>query len=235
MKTKVHQSQTKAMKHLTAYTQFKIWSLLLLAIVLLFTSLQIASANDDPKVLLETVAHDMITALNDNREQIKKDPRITQKLIEEKLLPHLDFITASKYVLGNHWDSASKKQKIGFIKAFRKLLLNFYSSALTEYLNSHDSKLDPGIMSFFDPADPSAKQLLMRSEVKPKSGKPIPVNYKMHNTRKGWKIIDVSVEGVSVITTYKTSFASEITQSGLDALIASLETRNSKLHTANNS
>ena len=122
-----------------------------------------------------------------------------------------------------------------FIKAFRKLLLRFYSSALTEYLNSHDGKLDPKIMVFFKPADTNAKQLVLRSEVQPKSGKPVPVNYQMHMTRKGWRVFDVSVEGVSVITTYKTSFASEIQQKGLDALITSIKTRNEKLHTANKS
>jgi phospholipid transport system substrate-binding protein len=214
---------------------FRSWILFLFALVVLASTAHIAQANEDPKALLESVSNKMITALNDNRDRIKQDPSVTQGLIEEILIPHLDFITASKYVLGNHWDSATKKQKIGFIKAFRKLLLRFYSSALTEYLNSHEGKLDPGIMVFHAPADSNAKQLVLRSEVQPKSGKPVPVNYQMHMTRKGWRVFDVSVEGVSVITTYKTSFASEIQQKGLDALITSIETRNAKLHTANHS
>ena len=213
----------------------KAWLVVLAIFALLASSIPFAQAEDNPKIMLEKTAKEMITALNNNRDRIKQDPKVTQGLIEDILLPHLDFITASKYVLGAHWDTASKKQKIGFIKAFRKLLLSFYSSAITEYLNSHDEILDPSIMVFFEPADSSAKLILLRSEVQPKSGKAVPVNYKIHKTRKGWKIIDVSVEGVSVITTYKTSFSSEIKASGLDALIASLQSRNSKLHTANNS
>jgi phospholipid transport system substrate-binding protein len=231
---KQNRGQTMTIRHDKHQSIFRFWFLLLLTIFLL-TSIQIARAEEkDPKKLLEGVASQMITALNEHRDRIKQDPIVTEKLIEDILIPHLDFITAAKYVLGKHWDTASKKQKIAFIKAFRKLLLRFYSSALTEYLNSHEGKLDPGIMVFFAPPDTSARQIVMRSEVQPKSGKPVPVNYQMHMTRKGWKVFDVSVEGVSVITTYKTSFASEIQQNGLDALIASLETRNEKLHTAKN-
>jgi len=230
--TKQQPLHAKSMQQTTTHTRLHIWLLSLLAIALLSSFLQTAQANDDPQALLETAAHDMITALNNNRDRIKQDPSVTQKLIEDILLPHIGIITASKYVLGSHWDGATKKQKIGFIKAFRVLLLRFYSSALTEYLNSHDGKLDPNLMVFYKPADLNAPQVLVRSEVKPKSGNPVPINYKMQKTRKGWKIIDVSVEGVSVITTYKTSFASEIKQNGLDALISSLQSRNEKLRTA---
>jgi phospholipid transport system substrate-binding protein len=184
---------------------------------------------DSPKQVLEATAQEMFDAINNNRNRIKADPNITTQLIEEILLPHLDFITASKYVLGSNWDSATRQQKIGFIKAFRTLLLRFYSSALTEYLNSHDDKLDTGLMVFFDPGTATNGQVIVRSRVSPKTGKPVPINYQMHKTRKGWKVYDVSVEGVSMITTYKTSFASEIKQSGLDALIKSLEERNAKL------
>ena len=187
------------------------------------------NAEDDPKVLLESASIKMINALNDNRDKIKTDPNVTQQLIEANLLPHLDFITASKYVLGSSWDSASKEQKISFIKAFRTLLLRFYSSALTEYLSNHDEKLDPNTMVFYDPGNITSNQVTIRSDVQPKSGKPVPVNYQMHKTRNGWKVFDVSVEGVSVITTYKTSFASEIQQGGLDKLIASINERNAKL------
>lgn len=188
-----------------------------------------AQANDNPKALLEESSVKMINAINDNRDKIKNDPAVTQQLIEDILMPHLDFITASKYVLGSEWDKADKAQKIGFIKAFRTLLLRFYSSALTEYLSNHDEKLDPNTITFLDPGKITTSQITIRSEVQPKSGKPVPVNYQMLKTNNGWKVFDVSVEGVSVITTYKTSFASEIQQGGLDKLIASINERNEKL------
>lgn len=212
------------------------WIFGLFAVTLLFVSaIKLANAEDSPKALLESVSVKMITALNENRSSIKKDAKVTQLLIEKHLLPHIDFISAAKAVLGNHWDTASIEQKKGFIRAFRDLLLNFYSSALTEYLNSHDGQLDVALMQFLDPGDLSGNQITVRSFVKPKSGKPVPINYEMNKTRKGWKVFDVSVEGVSVITTYKASYASEIEQKGLDELIRTINSHNKKLKTAKNS
>jgi phospholipid transport system substrate-binding protein len=190
---------------------------------------------ESPKALLEDTASQMLDAINSNRDRIKGKPQLTEELIEKILLPHIDFITASKYVLGPNWNSASREQKIEFIKTFRTLLLRFYSSALSEYLNTHTEKLDMSLMTFQDPGTIDSNQVTIRSEVKPKNSKPVPINYQMLKTHRGWKVFDVSVEGVSVITTYKTSFASEIQQKGLDGLIASLKERNAKLLAGDNS
>jgi len=214
------------------------WMLGILITALMILVINLAHAADtsqNPKALLESVSVKMITALNENRAKIKTNPALTQQLIEKNLLPHIDFIGASKEVLGQHWDSANIEQKKGFIRAFRSLLLNFYSSALTEYLNSHEDELDPKLMEFLDPGEITSKQITVRSLVKPKSGKPVPINYEMNNTRRGWKIFDVSVEGVSVITTYKSSYANDIEQKGLDELIKTINSHNKKLKTAQNS
>jgi len=190
---------------------------------------------DSPKAVLETTASQMLDAINSNRDKIKKNPQLTEDLIEKVLLPHIDFITASKYVLGPNWNNASRAQKIEFIKTFRTLLLRFYSSALSEYLNTHDEKLDMSLMTFQEPGSTTGNQVTVRSEVKPKDAKPVPIIYQMLKTRHGWKVFDVSVEGVSVITTYKTSFASEVQTKGIDGLIASLKERNAKLLAGDNS
>ena len=151
----------------------------------------------------------MFDALNANRDAIKEDPDVAQKLVEDILLPHLDFISASKWVLGKYWKDAEKKQKIRFIKEFRTLLLRFYSNALAEFISNKDEDLDPSIMIFHHIKDlGDKKKITVRSNVTSKSGKSTQIQYHMHLTRKGWKVYDVSVDGVSVSTTYKTSFAS---------------------------
>ena len=197
--------------------------------LLLLSSSALAAAVTSPNALLEDTADKMFAAINKDRTKIKSDITHTQNLVEEILLPNIDIITASKYVLGKYWDTASKDQKLRFIREFRTMLLRFYSSALSEYINTHDEKLDKSIMKF-SPTDVSdQKEIIVRSEVIPKNSKPVPVLYHMHLTDRGWKVYDVSVEGVSVITTYKTSFANDIQQNGLDALITSLVERNAKL------
>ena len=189
-----------------------------------------ADITTPPDDLLKDVANKMISELNRQRVDLKGDPKKVQALVETILLPSVDVISSSKSVLGKHWRRASKAQKIGFIKEFRTLLLRFYSSALAEYLNNNSDPLDINMINFHPVhLEEGRKDITVRSTIKPKKGEPVMVNYHMQQTRKGWKVYDVSVEGVSVITTYKTSFASEIRQQGLDSLIASLSERNAKL------
>jgi phospholipid transport system substrate-binding protein len=182
-----------------------------------------------PNALLEDTTDKMFDALNKDRNSIKANPTHTQKIVEDILMPNIDIITSSKWVLGKYWDDASKEQKLRFIREFRTMLLRFYSSALSEYLNSHEEKLEKSIMRFTPTNEADQKEVIVRSEVTPKNSKAVPVLYHMHLTDKGWKVFDVSVEGVSVITTYKTSFANDIQQNGIDGLIASLVERNQKL------
>jgi len=198
--------------------------------MLLVGSLQAQTLSEprDPRALLEAATQEMIVALNAEREAIQANPDRVYALVEDILLPHIDFITASKWVLGKHWRRASKQQKLAFIRQFRSLLLRFYSSALAEYLTGNTVR--PEMFEFLPlRADPDARQVTVTSRVHTGAGKVIPVKYSMHLTGKGWKVYDVAVEGVSMVTTYRTSFANEIKQKGLDGLIRSLAEKNARL------
>ena len=201
-----------------------------LAATALLLNGNVLADNLSPLDVLKTASDQMFAELNANRAKLSNNPAEVQKVIEQILLPHVDIITASKWVLGKHWREADKDQKLKFIHQFRNLLLRFYSSALAEYLDDKKGeRLDPGMIKFMRlRAAPEDTDVTVRSTVTPTSGKPIPVNYHMHLTAKGWKVYDVSVEGISVITTYRTSFGSEITANGLNSLIASLSDKNNK-------
>ena len=211
--------------HLTGTILMRFW-LLLFAASLLIAPVQ--AEPTAPNTVLDMATRQMITAINANQEKIKTDPSVVNGLVEDILMPHIDFIASSKWVLGKHWRGASKEQKLEFIRQFRALLLRFYSAALAEYLTTNTVSED---MFVFLPlrGDANAKRVTVHSEIHAPSGTIIPVKYNMHLTQKGWKVYDVSIEGVSMITTYRTSFASEIKQKGLEGLIASLAERNNKL------
>lgn len=183
-----------------------------------------------PDELLKDATHTMLRSINENREEIRNSPDKLKSLVEKIILPHLDFISASKMVMGKYWRRADKSQKINFIRQFRLLLLRFYSSALSEYLDGRDKALAEDLIHYF-PVKLKADQtsLTVRAEVKVENGQPIPLHYRVHLTKKGWKVYDVSVEGISMITTYKNNFATELKAKGIDALIASLETKNKEL------
>lgn len=201
--------------------------------VLLFSLLFVANSHagtQAPNEMLQQATSKMLRSINENRVEIKQSPDKLKSLVEEIILPHLDFIAASKAVMGKYWRRAEKTQKIAFIRQFRLLLLRFYSSALAEYLNGNDKELNENLIRYFPTklADGDTS-LTVRAEIQPDSGKAIPMRYRVHLTKKGWKIYDVSVEGISMITTYKSNFASQFKSQGIDALIASLEVKNKQL------
>jgi phospholipid transport system substrate-binding protein len=196
-----------------------------------FLMLSVASANNtvSPDKLLKTNTYKLIDALKASKNELKQNPQIVHDLVTTHIAPQLDFIAASRWVLGKHWSEIDRDQKIRFIKEFRKLLILFYSVALSEYVSSTD--IDHGIIQFAPLKNESTDtDVTVHSTVSPpNSKKKVSVNYHMHQTRKGWKIYDVSVEGISMIGTYKSSFEPQLRSAGVDELIKSLTTRNSKL------
>ncbi len=190
-----------------------------------------SAAEPAPDELLQKAMHDMVDQLNAEREAIARDPAIVQRLAERILLPHVDFVAASRQVLGRYWRRASREQKLAFVREFRTLLLRFYSSALARYLRNH--ALDPA-MFVFAPlrGDTASGQITVHMELHPPGGgKTIPVNYLMHHSQKGWRVYDLAIDGVSLIATYRNSFASQIRTGGLDALIDRLAEKNARLET----
>lgn len=211
---------------------FTVLYIITMSLILLSTSHANTKAPDD---ILKAATTQMLESINTHRLEIKRSPKKLTSLVEQIILPHLDFITASKLVMGKYWRRAEKAQKIAFIRQFRTLLLRFYSSALAEYLSDKDKDLDLNLIEYF-PLQLAAeeKSVTVRAELQPETGKKIPIYYRMHITSKGWKIFDVSVEGISMITTYKNNFATQLKTEGIDALIASLEEKNKEMLVNNN-
>jgi len=190
----------------------------------------VASAtNTDPEAalsLLQRIADDMVTALQD--PEVRRDEAAIADLVDRVLVPHVDFELASRLVLGKHWRTASPEQRETFVKEFKKFILRFYNGALTSYVASNEVPRD---LMRFEPvkADDDARQLYVRSSVRQQNGPPVSVDYRMYRTGGEWRVIDVSVEGISMAVSYRTNFASEIRRKGIDGLIASLRERNEEL------
>ncbi len=178
-------------------------------------------ADDNPQQLVIDTTNKMFAKLKAEKANLEKSPELIYGMVSEIVLPHFDFITMSKWVLAKNWRTASRAQKIGFIKAFRELMVRTYSVALLEYTDK-EIKYKP----LRD--DVSKGDVTVRTLAQNDKGEPIAINYSLHKKKKGWKVYDVAVEGVSLIANYRTSFATEIKQKGLDALIARLQKHNRK-------
>ena len=167
----------------------------------------------------------MLAALKKERETLKKEPDKIYDLVNDIVLPHFDFVRMSKWVLAKHWRNASKKQKLGFIRAFRTLMVRTYATALLDYTDQE--------IKYIPLRDEvSSGDVTVRTDVHQKTGQPVAINYSLHLRKKGWKVYDVAVDGISLVANYRTSFNTEIKQKGLDNLITRLEAHNIKAEKA---
>ncbi len=175
-----------------------------------------AAAMPGPQELVEVSAKRMLTELDANRAMYVKDPAKLDKLVGDVLLPNFDSEYAARLVLGQAWRTATAEQRKRFVDAFYHSLLRNYGNALVSFT------ADRFIVLPYkgDPGDNSAT---VRTEVKRSNGEKVPVNFTLHKTDSGWKAWDVVIEGISYVKSFRTDFASEIQQRGLDEVITRLE------------
>jgi phospholipid transport system substrate-binding protein len=205
-----------------------------LSVLLLLTVLWLpqARANADPEVLLERVSQQMIDALQEQREAVKARPARLFELVDQVLSPHVDFPRMSRWVLGKYWRQADAAQRERFMHAFRDLLVRFYTGALLDdpaHLDTLLSHTD-GLIQFVPGRhDAKAMDATVRCEVHLPGTKPVPVSFAVHRRDGDWKVYDVNVEGISLVTNYRSSFGQQIRRDGLENLITRLEQRNETL------
>lgn len=177
-----------------------------------------ASGNDPQQLVIDT-ADQMLSALKANRAELDKNPDLIYDMVKDIVLPHTDFVRMSSWVLGKYWRRASKEQKIRFVRAFRELMVRTYAVALLEY---SDQKIE--YVPLRD--DPASGDVTVRTQVIQSGKQPIAINYNLWRRKDEWKVYDIAVDGISLVANYRTSFATEIKEKGLDALISRLEQHN---------
>jgi len=176
-----------------------------------------ANANTlSPQELVENSAKRMLAELDANRAMYKGDARKLDALVGNVLLPNFDTEYSARLVLGQSWRTATPEQRKRFVDAFYHSLLRNYGAALIDFTADRFVVLPyKG-----DPGDTTAT---VRTEVKRSSGDKVPVNFSLRKTPDGWKAWDVVIEGISYVKSFRTDFASEIQQKGLDDVITRLE------------
>lgn len=195
---------------------------ILLAMALILSLAATPARANDPGRALELVqdtADRMLVELREHRTELENDPGRIYDLVSEIVLPHFDFETIARWVMGRYWREATPEQRQRFTEEFRTLLVRTYARALLEY---------SGEILNYAPlqAAADADDVTVRSEVQRSSGPSIPINYRLHYRDDAWKVYDVNVDGVSLVTNYRSSLGSQINREGLDAVIDQLSERN---------
>ena len=175
---------------------------------------------EEPGVLVERVSKEVLGVLQQNAGNIDKQQSMA--LVREKVLPHFDFTRMTALATGLGWRSATPEQQGELVKQFQTLLVRTYSTALTRYTNQ---SLE------FEAAryDESKKKALVRSLLRQPGAPVLTIDYKMAQGTDQWKIYDVTVDGISLVTTYRDSFAEEVRTNGIDGLIKMLVSKNNSL------
>ncbi|UCC57329.1 MAG: ABC transporter substrate-binding protein [Gammaproteobacteria bacterium] len=190
-----------------------------LLVLLLFTTP--ASSDQPPLKLVRDTSTKMLMTLKEEETAIKQNPARLREIVTENVLPHFDFERMGRWTLGKYWRNASPQQREEFIKEFRALLVRSYGRALVDYADAEIVYLP------FRMGDDETR-VKVHTELSRPQNNSVKITYSLHSTANGWKVYDVAIEGVSLVTNYRSSFMNKVRQDGLDQLINQLAANNKK-------
>jgi phospholipid transport system substrate-binding protein len=179
-------------------------------------------ANEAPDALVKRISQEVIDIAKTDKAIQAGDQKKVMDVVENKILPYVDFQRMTALAAGRFWRDASPEQQKALSEQFRTLLIFTYSGALSQI---KDETIE------FKPlrSEPGDTEVEVRSQVNVARGEPIPLNYRVAKSPSGWKIYDINVLGAWLVETYKGTFASEINKGGVDGLIKALTEKNKKL------
>jgi phospholipid transport system substrate-binding protein len=190
---------------------------LLLAVTLMAAA--DVKAEVPPDVLARNTTNEVLRLVRQDKDIKGGNSKKILELVEQKILPNFDFQHMTQLAVGKHWPRATPEQQQALVDGFRTMLVRTYSSALSSVA---DYKIE------FKPfnAAPGDEEVTVNTEVSKPGAPPIPIDYRMEKRNGAWKVFDVMVDNVSLVTVYRNSFNSEVRRNGIDGLVAALQRRN---------
>ena len=180
-----------------------------------------AIAQEAPDDMVRRSTNEILAAMKADKDLQAGNQKKIEKLADEKVLPYFNFVRMTQLAVGRNWREASDAQKKSLIDEFRTLLVRTYSTSLSQYRNQ-TIEVKPLKLAAAE------AEAVVKTQVIQPGGQPIPIDYSMEKTANGWKVFDVLIDGVSLVTNYRSSFNTEIQKTGIDGLIKSLADRNAK-------
>lgn len=180
-----------------------------------------AHAQEAPDEMVRRTTNDILAAIKADKDLQAGNQKKIEKLAQDKVLPYFDFTRMTQLAVGRNWRDASEAQKAALVEQFRTLLVRTYSTSLSQYRNQ---TIDVKPLK----AAAADTEVVVKTQVNQPGGQPIPIDYSMEKKDGTWKVYDVLIDGVSLVTNYRSSFNTEIQKSGVDGLVKSLQDRNAK-------
>jgi phospholipid transport system substrate-binding protein len=182
-------------------------------------ALSVSAQGIAPEQLVQKITDEVLAAIKSDKQLAAGDKQKALKLAEEKVLPYIDFEQATRLAVGRAWSQASPEQKQKLVSEFRNMLVRTYSNAIQAY-QGQTLKVLPS-RGKQDPEDTTVRTQFIRA-----GGQPLPIEFHMRQTDKGWKVYDIVVEGVSLVMTYRSEFDAVVKQEGIDGLLKRLAQKN---------
>ncbi len=175
-----------------------------------------------PDALVRQVTEDVLTVVRQDKDIQSGNTRKAIDLVETKVLPYFNFQRMTALAVGRDWSKATPEQKQRLSEEFKTLLVRTYSNALTAYKNQ---------TVVYKPLrmQPDESNVVVRTEVVQPGSKPVQLDYTLEKQGESWKVYDVIVAGVSLVTNYRDTFGQEVRNKGIDGLLTMLVERNQQL------
>jgi phospholipid transport system substrate-binding protein len=181
-----------------------------------------AFAQESPDALIQKVTDEVLTIVRQDKDIQSGNTGKAIELVEIKVLPHFNFQRMTALAMGRDWNKASGEQKAKLSEEFKTLLVRTYSNALTGY-KDQTIRYKPTKMQNGD------TEVVVKTEIVQSGGRPIQLDYSLERQNEGWKVYDVVVAGVSLVTNYRDTFNQEVRANGVDGLIQMLVNKNKQL------
>ncbi|HIP53303.1 MAG TPA: ABC transporter substrate-binding protein [Chromatiales bacterium] len=174
---------------------------------------------DDPKEMVRQTIERMLALLEERRPEMEKSPGRIYGVVDEVVVPKFDFKRISRYALGRYWRRATPEQRKAFTDEFKNLLIRTYATSLLNYTGQKIEYL---------PTRPGKNpdSVTVMTVVREEGGPKVPINYRLHRVEGKWLVYDVVIDGVSLVSNYRSSFASKIRRVKIDGLIVQLRQKN---------
>lgn len=197
-------------------------SLFPLVWVLLASCGSVFAQEDSPDAMIRKVTDDVLTIVRQDKDIQSGNTKKAIELVEAKVLPSFNFMHMTSLAMGRDWSKATPEQKKRLSEEFKTLLVRTYSNALTSY-RDQTVRYKPSRMQ------PGDTEVLVRTEIVQPGSKPIQLDYSLEKLDNGWKVYDVVVAGVSLVSNYRDTFNQEVRANGIDGLILMLVNKNKQM------
>jgi phospholipid transport system substrate-binding protein len=172
-----------------------------------------------PDVLVKSITTEVVAIIKQDKEIQAGNPKKIAEVVETRILPHFSFTRMTQIAVAVNWRRATPEQQKALTEEFKTFLVRSYSNALTLY---RDQVIEFKPLRMW----PEHTEVTVKSEIRQRGAQPVTLDYDMEKTPAGWKIFDVKVSGVSLITNYREEFAAQVRESGIDGLIKTLVSKN---------